>query len=84
MVIITRYEETKEKLRKMINQGTINAAEVSPQHNACYFCLKPIKSRCWELLEEDVQGTSSYCIDDGCYREARSSFYVHGAPFPIN
>ncbi len=84
MAIPLKYAEHRERLRELIQQGAIRAAEVLPQHNACYFCLKPIKTACWELIEEDAQGISSYCLDDGCYREARNSFYVHGIPFSTN
>jgi len=84
MAIPSKYAEHRERLRELIRQGAIQAAEALSRPNACYFCLKPIKTTCWELIEKDSQGTSSYCIDDGCYREARNNFYVHETPFPAN
>jgi hypothetical protein len=73
------YFENKERIRKLIKEGTLKGVEIpSDQKNkdhACYFCLEKITDSGYLVQEQGKEKAANtetkYYIDHECYHAAK-------------
>jgi hypothetical protein len=85
----SKYEETKERLRKEILAGSIASGKIENDFNfqlgyTCYFCRKPIKGDILFLAEQVRDVPLFYYLDGECFFAAKNCFYVDNIPYSIN
>ena len=88
IIIGSKYEQTRAKLREQIRLGTISVLEVQASNHACYFCSKHIPDKMVVLtikeMVNDRETESEYYTDNLCYRRAKLFMYYKETPISLN